>query len=278
VRAASSGVTLLTTGAATVAADLEAPGAATAIVDAERPSHVFNLAGYGVDRGEADEVRAEQLNHLLPRELAAACAPRGNASGPVLVHVGSAAEYGSVGGTFTESGDARPFTTYGRTKLAGTRAVSEVAVGRGTRALTARLFTVFGEGEHEGRLFPSLVAAAAAGGPIDLSDGRQRRDFAFVGDVADALIALGDLPVPPGDVVNVASGQLHTVEAFVRAAAVALGMPESHLRFGTLPTRNDEMAHDGVSVDRMRSRLGHALTADLDDMVRRAIADSGRPA
>ena len=259
-------------GVEVVTADLEVPGAATALVEATRPSHVFNLAGYGVDRGEQDDARADQLNHRLPRELAEACAPRGNVPGPVLVHVGSAAEYGSVGGTFTESGDARPFTAYGRTKLAGTLGLRTVAAERGTLAVTARLFTVFGDGEHEGRLFPSLVAAAAAGRPIDLTDGQQRRDFAFVGDVAEALVDLADAPVRPGDVVNIASGRLHSVETFVRTVAEALGMPEGHLRFGALASRSDEMEHEGVWVERMRALLGRSLSADLSAAVRRAIA------
>lgn len=255
-----------------VQADLESPGAAAALVDARRPTHVFNLAGYGVDRTEQDDVRADRLNHLLPRDLATACAPHGSSAGAVLVHVGSAAEYGSVGGVFTESGGARPTTTYGRTKLAGTCAVAEVAGHLGTRAVTARLFTVFGEGEHPGRLLPSLRHAAATGAPVALTDGRQERDFAFVGDVASALVDLADAPFEPGEVVNVASGRLHTVRAFVRAAARTLGLPDEQLDWGALPTRPDEVHHTGVSVERMRSLLGYVLSDDLVAVVGKAVS------
>lgn len=241
---------------AVVGADLEAPGAAAALVEATRPTHVFNLAGYGVDRTEQDEARADRLNHALPRELAQACALHG----VVLVHVGSAAEYGSIGGVFTESREARPTTTYGRTKLAGTRAVADVARDLRTRAVTARLFTVFGEGEHPGRLYPSLLEAAATGQPVDLTDGQQARDFAWVGDVASALVDLADAPFEPGEVVNIASGRLHTVEAFVRQVARALRIPDGRLHFGALPTRPDEMHHTDVSVERMRVLLGYPLS------------------
>jgi nucleoside-diphosphate-sugar epimerase len=252
--------------------DLEEPGAAAELVEALRPSHVFNLAGYGIDRGERDEHRADRLNHRLVREIAEACAPDARWSGAVLVHAGSAAEYGDVGGVFSEAGPVHPTSLYGRTKLAGTLALSEVAHRRGTRAVTARLFTVFGDGEHPGRLFPTLRTGATTSVPVELSDGRQARDFAFVGDVVAALAELAHLPFVAGEIVNIASGRLYTVEWFVRVVARTLRMPEAQLEFGALPSRPDELYHTGVSVDRMRELFGHALPSDLTEIVTRALA------
>jgi nucleoside-diphosphate-sugar epimerase len=138
--------------------------------------------------------------------------------------------------------------------------------------VTARLFTVYGPGEHDTRLFPSLVAAARSGVTVPLTDGRQRRDFAYVEDVVDALVRLASTATPPGAVVNVASGRLRSVRSFIEAVARRLGMPDAALRFGALPTRPDEMQHADVNVERMRQWLGEALPDDLSNDVARAIA------
>jgi nucleoside-diphosphate-sugar epimerase len=168
-----------------------------------------------------------------------------------------------------------PSSLYSRTKLAGTEGVRRVSAGRGLPAVVARPFTVFGPGEHEGRLFPSLLRAARDGIDLPLSEGLQRRDFAFVGDVAEALVALATSPsaaATHGDVVNVATGTMHSVRDFVRAAATVLGIPAERLRFGALPAYADEMAHEGVSVERYRRHTGRSLPAHLADALTRAVA------
>lgn len=264
-----------------VEADLAVAGSAAGLIRAYTPSVVFNLAGYGVDHTERDEELAERMNHGLVRELAESCAPASAWPAAALVHVGSALEYGTWTGVLDEAGPCLPTTAYGRTKLAGTQAVTDVARTRGTRAITARLFTVFGEGEHEGRLFPAIGAAARAGVLLPLTDGRQPRDFAFVGDVANALVRLADAAFDPGDVVNVGSGRLYTVQTFIREVARQVGLPESLLGFGMLPTRAEEMWPAGVSVERMTRLLGARLPGDLREIVQRAVRDAqsgSRPA
>ena len=255
-------------------ADLNLAGTAAALVALHRPATVFNLAGYGVDRNERDPMIARRMNGDLVAEVAGACAPSSAWPGATFVHTGSALEYGATSGALRETGPVAPTTVYGTTKLAGTRHLASVAALRGTRAVTARLFTVFGDGEHSGRLFPSLLGAATATVPLDLTDGRQQRDFAWVQDVAEALVKLAVSSFDPGEVVNLASGQMHEVGAFVRAVAAHVGIPAERLRFGALPTRAEEMTHEGVSVERIKQLLGQPLPGDLAGLVARAAHDA----
>lgn len=261
----------LAPGAERLRVDLAAEGEAVRLVREVRPSHLFNLAGYGVLRDQQDAALADALNHRLVRELATVCAPQGGRPATVLVHVGSAAEYGSVPGVWSEGGPTQPASTYGTTKLAGTRALVEVARTLGTPATCARLFTVFGHGEAPGRLFPTLLAASARTDPILLSAGTQERDFAWVGDVAPSLVDLALATWAPGTVVNVASGRMHTVQAFVRAAASALGITTSRLQFGAVPSLPGDGTGVTVAVERMQQVLGRVLPGDLEDVVRRAV-------
>jgi len=253
--------------------DLLKPGSAAALVERLRPSIIFNLAGYGVDRAERDPALAERMNHHLVAELAESTAAR-ETHHAVFVHTGSALEYGAAGGVLSEGTVASPTTLYGETKLRGTLALRNAAEHHGSRAVAARLFTVFGAGEHEGRLFPSLLSAARSGERLRLTDGRQRRDFGYVADVVSLLADLALADFTPGEALNLATGTMHSVRDFVEEAARQLHLPEAQLEFGALPTRPEEMAHEGVSVERMRSLTGRTLPGDLPAIIGRAVADS----
>lgn len=235
-----------------------------------QPDVLVNAIGYGVDPTERDEDMAVHVNTDWPTRLVtllAARAPRAR-----LVHLGSAQEYGDVTGDLAEDGPVHPTTSYGRTKLAGTQALHAEAARTGVAVTTARLFTVVGPGEHRARLLPSLLRAAREEGPLPLSAGTARRDFAFAGDVAEAVLDLGAIPAAAGQVVNVATGTLHEVREFVRLAAHQLGIAPARLGFGALPTRPDEMRHDPVRVRRLEGLRGSALPGDLDAAIARALA------
>src|SRR5688572_10241126 len=181
------------------------------------PDIVFNLVGYGIDRAETAPGVMARINDVLVRHLAEALArtsPTAGWRGRRLIHAGSALEYGLVEGTATEDGPANPHTEYGRTKLAGTVSLRAVAASTGLEAVTARAFTVFGSGEHRGRLLPTLRQAAREGSTATLSNGLQRRDFAYVEDIAEGMLRLGLSSGTPGEIVNLATGRVTSVRSF----------------------------------------------------------------
>lgn len=236
------------------------------------PDVVLDLAGYGVGREEQDAEIAERVNARLPEWIVRSF-PVDRSSdweGAQVVHAGSALEVGDSAGTVDETAECRPTTLYGRTKLAGTRALARAAAETGVRALTARLFHVYGPGERLPRLFPSLVRAAREGGEVMLTAGTQARDFAFVDDVAESLLRLASSSARPGEVVHVATGRLTTVREFALTAARILGIPETNLHFGA-PAM--EMSHGLVSVARLLELCGEAPSADLEDGILRAVRE-----
>jgi UDP-glucose 4-epimerase len=239
-----------------------------------RPSITFNLAGYGVDPSERDEGDANGINADLPWRLLKAIAECRDEEwqGENLVHSGSALEYGEVGGDLSEDSRAEPTTVYGKSKLAGTEAVARFCGENGIRGVTARLFTVYGPGEHQGRLLPSLMESARTGREIRLTEGRQRRDFTYVGDVAEGLLRLGMSSAAPGEIVNLATGRLATVRQFVEEAAHVMNIPEDRLLFGALPTRLEEMSHSPVAIDRLMRLTGWTPPTGVPEGIRQAWA------
>lgn len=123
---------------------------AAAVADALarwRPAVVVNCAAWtAVDDAEASEDAALRVNGDAVAGLAACCAARGAA----LVQVSTDYVFGGLGREpYPEDGLPSPRTAYGRTKLAGERAVLEQAGLAGYVVRTAWLYGVHG---------PSFVA------------------------------------------------------------------------------------------------------------------------
>lgn len=238
------------------------------------PAITFNLAGYGIDRSERDEMLSQKINRDLVQTLCTAIAKRPNQSWPGLdlVHAGSALEYGTIDGDLVEDSRPVPTTLYGQSKLAGTRILSDCNKSGHMQGMTARLFTVYGPGEHAGRLLPALIESAGNGQPLDLTAGLQKRDFTYVGDVAEGLLRIGSTGSSGSSVVNLATGQLQTVREFTESAADVLGIPRHKLNFGAIPTRVEEMRHAPVANQRLKQLTGWVPQTGVREGIRRTIS------
>jgi dTDP-4-dehydrorhamnose reductase len=108
------------------------------------PRVIINCAAYNlVDKAEQDRERAFRVNAEGPRLLA----EEALRSGAVLVHFGSDYVFDGLkqDGLYRESDPVGPLSEYGKSKLAGERAVGDVL---GDRSLVFRLSWVFGEGKQ----------------------------------------------------------------------------------------------------------------------------------
>ncbi len=254
-----------------VIAHLEDDASIRELLERHRPAVVFNLAGYGVRPGERDERLLARVNADLPASIArliVAVAPADPWPGLRLVHAGSAFEYGLLQGPIDERSEPQPNTAYGRAKLLGTRRIAQACDEAGLRACTARLATVYGPGEMPPRLLPSLMVAARSGEPVELTDGRQLRDFTYVEDVARGLLRIGLLPVVDGGILNLSTGKLGSVRSFVESAGKVLGIGPDKLRFGALPQRADEVHQGRLEVGRLRDLVGWVPSTSVSEGVR----------
>jgi UDP-glucose 4-epimerase len=107
-----------------------------------------------------------------------------------FVFASSAAVYADSAGRLSERSRLAPGTVYGRTKLAGERMVHRHAARSGVGALSVRLFNLYGRGPTADHLIPTVLAQARAGGALRLGDLRTVRDYVYVEDAADAVVAL----------------------------------------------------------------------------------------
>jgi dTDP-4-dehydrorhamnose reductase len=103
-------------------ADLSRPDALRALILDVRPAVVVNAAAYtAVDKAEEEEDLATVINGEAPGVLAAATRDVGG----LFVHYSTDYVFDGVVGHYDESGPPNPLNAYGRSKLAGERAVAD---------------------------------------------------------------------------------------------------------------------------------------------------------
>lgn len=218
------------------------------------PETLLHLAWY-VEPGRfwtaPENVRWVEASLALLRAFA-------DSGGRRAVMAGTCAEYDwdAVGERCDEHRTPlRPATLYGAAKHALHGVAARYAEQAGFELAWGRIFFVYGPGEPDGRLIPSVGRALLAGEPVPTTRGDQLRDFMHVQDVADAFVALVDSEATGA--VNVASGEAVTVRQVVDTLAELAGRPDLP-RPGALPDREGDPPRLVADVSRLRDEVGFA--------------------
>jgi UDP-glucose 4-epimerase len=152
--------------------------------------------------------------------------------GPTLTYLSSG---GTVYGSprpeelpVDESFPTAPSTTYGRLHRECEEAIEAVRAESGLDSRILRCATVYGEHQRPGRgqgVIVTFLDRIANGAPIEVyGDGSTIRDYVYVGDVADAVIALTALDDAP-PVINVGSGEAASLVDVLELVKAEVGKP-----------------------------------------------------
>lgn len=122
--------------------DVTQADAARAIIVRERPVVIIHAAAYtDVDSAEREVERAEAVNAAGAANVAAA----GSEVGARMIYISTDFVFdGSLGRPYAPGDQARPLGVYGRTKLAGERAVLDRTGGRSLVVRTAWVYSAHG--------------------------------------------------------------------------------------------------------------------------------------
>ena len=234
-------------------ADLLDPTAVAALMRTVRPTHLLHLAWFS---GHREIYSSPENNRWVPAslELVREFHARG---GERVVVGGTCAEYDWSEGVCSESvTPLRPATTYGAAKVALFRAYTELLDQTGLSGAWGRIFFLYGPREPEKRLLASVIRSLLAGQPALCTHGEQQRDYLYVGDVADALVAL--LASEVTGPVNIGSGEAPAIKELVLAAARRLGR-EDLVRFGALEAPAGEVPLVRAELGRLVGEVGWHL-------------------
>ena len=177
-----------------------------------------------------------------------------DAGGRRSVMVGSCAEYDWNYGYCTENlTPLKPATLYGTCKDALHRMAAAAGREAGISSAWGRLFFLYGPGEHEGRLIPTVIKSLLKGEDALCTHGEQIRDYLYVKDVASALTALLESEVEGA--VNIAAGRPIVLRELIAAAADLVGNPEL-VRLGALAASKDDPSLLLANTRRLNEEVG----------------------
>jgi UDP-glucuronate 4-epimerase len=240
---------------------LDRRGLARALEGADAVCH---LAGRPGVRGgaavlfEAGNVRTtEAVMHSAAR-----------AGVPRVLLASSSSVYGPASQPLREDAPLRPLSPYARSKRRAELVASRLARRHGLELVTLRYFTVYGPRQRPDMAFARFVRAALQGGEMPLlGDGRQTRDFTYVGDAAEAT-AVALERGRPGAVYNVAGGRpVELAEALSLLGAELGREPELAER----PPDAREPRSTAADLGRARRELGWTPRTPLELGLRRQV-------
>jgi UDP-glucose 4-epimerase len=248
-----------------VPVDLADPVALAEAVRAADPDVAFHLAAGRARTTAAERVATAAVNTGSGLHLVEALGERCRA----VVRLGSSTEYADVDGPMDETAPLAPRGFFGATKAAGSLLLVAAAQERGLRSAVLRAFQVYGPGDHDGRLVPTVLRAARDGTVLPLTAPGSRRDWVFVDDVVDACVrAAGADDLAPGTVLNVGTGRQTANEELVATAERATGR-RIRTAVGAHPGRSWDTGSWVSDPSRARALLGWEPAVALEEGLRR---------
>jgi UDP-glucose 4-epimerase len=169
--------------------------------DVDYVYHQAAQAGVRSSWGEDFEIY-NQNNILLTQKLLEAAKDAENLK--KFVYASSSSVYGDTDQLpMQEDNRLQPVSPYGVSKLAGENLAYLYYKNFKVPTVSLRYFTVYGEGQRPDMAFHIFIKAFLTGGKINIfGDGRQSRNFTYVGDIARANI-LAAKKAPAGEIINI---------------------------------------------------------------------------
>ncbi len=163
--------------------------------------HQAAQAGVRSSWGEDFEIY-NQNNILLTQKLLEAAKDAENLK--KFVYASSSSVYGDTDQLpMQEDNRLQPVSPYGVSKLAGENLAYLYYKNFKVPTVSLRYFTVYGEGQRPDMAFHIFIKAFLTGGKINIfGDGKQSRNFTYVGDIARANI-LAAKKAPAGEIINI---------------------------------------------------------------------------
>lgn len=257
-------------GATLVPADVTDLEAIDRICSGARPERVFHLAAQVDVRVSVNDPGFDARVNVGGTVNVLEAARRAGASS--FVFASSCAVYGepATGDVpLSEDAPTRPGSPYGQAKLAAEGYVSLYRELHGLRGASLRFGNVYGPRQGavgEGGVISIFCRELAQGGrPTVFGDGTQTRDFVYVGDVVEALLAASDAKAEGA--FNVGTGRettvLELVDLFAKIGERSDFIPVPQ------PPRAGEIDRMALDASLLRSALGWSERVSVEAGLRK---------
>jgi UDP-glucuronate 4-epimerase len=234
------------------------------VVAAERPDAVVHLAARaGVRPSLENPALYESVNVGGTLALLEACRRAGVGR---FLFASSSSVYGDAPVPFREDFEPlEPVSPYGVTKLLGEHYVRIYARLHGIRATCLRFFTVYGPRQRPDMAIHKFTAALFRGEEIPFyGDGSTERDYTYVTDILQGILAALDRP-EPFEVYNLGESRTVSLAHLVELLGELTGRVP---RLRRLPEQPGDARRTFASIEKARARLGYDPRVPLEEGLR----------
>lgn len=235
------------------------------VVSQVRPSHVFHLGAYthvGKSWSRVDE--CIQANVQGTVNLLQSLAEHGGYER--FVYTGTSEIYGDIDVPFREDAKVNPISPYSVSKYAGEHYCRMFHDGYDWPIVMLRPFNAYGPGQSPDRVIPEIIVRALRGSPLQMTQGRQTREFNYVEDLAEGFLRAGVAEGVEGEIFNLGCGEEVSMRDLATTILDLMGNP-IEADFGALPDRPTEIWRMYCDGTKARQRLGweprHSLAGGL---------------
>lgn len=183
-----------------------------------------------------------------------------------FLYASSAAVYGDNDSLpLAEQASPKPLSPYAADKLSGEHYLSFYFGKYGLPATAFRFFNIFGPRQDPSSPYSGVISIfverCQRGEPVTIfGDGRQTRDFVYVGDLVQLLERALLEPAVAGQVINVGRGRQSTL---LELLAMLEQLTGSKIVRRNAPARLGDIVHSCADTTRLRHLLGVVPETDL---------------
>jgi UDP-glucose 4-epimerase len=193
-----------------------------------------------------------------------------------LVQIGSCEEYGRQAAPFQEAIALSPMSPYSASKAAASCYARMFHNCFGLPAVVLRPSVIYGPAQDAVMLIPEVITRLLQNSVVEVTEGKQTRDFLYVDDAVDALIQAAVIPGVAGEMFNIGSGESFPVRRCVELIGELIGNPEL-IQYGARPYSPYEIWDYAPDISRACQCLGWKPRMSLVEGLKNTIAAYRRP-
>lgn len=216
-----------------------------------RPEIVFHLAGDTTARrsgGSWDGINRSIAVNLIGTLNVVRAAAESEAAVKRIVRAGGLEEYGTAATPFVEEDREQPVSAYSASQVATTHFLEALQKQFDIELVTLRPALAYGPFQDTRFFIPHLIESCLSGENFEMTDGTQSRDLVHVEDVANGFLLAASAPELPGRVINLASGEEHSLNE-VANLIVGLTAASIDIVRRARPTAMSDLQHLKGSTD-----------------------------
>jgi nucleoside-diphosphate-sugar epimerase len=192
-----------------------------------------------------------------------------------VIFAGSSSVYGDTA-VLPKREDMRPnpLSPYALQKLIGEQYLQVFTRLYGLETVTTRYFNVFGPRQQPGSPYSGVIslfidALSKDQAPTIHGDGKQTRDFTYVGDVVQGVLRACEAPGASGEVINLANGGRISLLDLAKTLQVIMKKTVAPT-FG--PPRAGDVRDSQADNFKARKLLDYEPTVSFEEGLRRTVA------